>query len=117
MADTICGLWVAEDGRVHVSVATPGDGRAERIESFRPFAWLNDTPAEANLHGVTLERLNGEGAYDRLVHADDLGVYEAFLKEAKASVGVDASDRRFPARTVRPLGRGLHALSRGVIDG
>ncbi len=90
MADTICGLWVAEDGRVHVSVATPGDGRAERIESFRPFAWLNDTPAEANLHGVTLERLNGEGAYDRLVHADDLGVYEAFLKEAKASVGVDA---------------------------
>ena len=90
MADTICGLWVAEDGRAHVSVTTPDGGRAERIESFRPFAWLNDTPAEANLHGVTMERLNGEGAYDRLVHADDLGVFEAFLKEAKAAVGVDA---------------------------
>jgi DNA polymerase I len=90
MADTICGLWVADDGQAHVSIATPGGGRAERIESFRPFAWLNDTPAEANLHGVTMERLNGEGAYDRLAHADDLGTFEAFLKEAKAAVGVDA---------------------------
>ena len=72
-------------------MTTPDGGRAERIESFRPFAWLNDTPAEANLHGVTMERLNGEGAYDRLVHADDLGVFEAFLKEAKeAGAAIDA---------------------------
>ena len=90
MADTICGLWVAEDGRAHVSVATPEGGRVERIETFRPFAWLNDTPAETNLHGLTLEKLQGEGTFDRLVHADDLGVYEAFLKAAKLKVGVDS---------------------------
>ena len=73
-----------------MSVATPDGGRVERIESFRPFAWLNDTPADANLHSVTLERLKGEGKYDRLMHADDLGVYEAFIKQAKSAVGVDA---------------------------
>lgn len=90
MADTICGLWVADDGAVHMSVAMPDGGRAERVESFRPFAWLNDTPAEANLHSVALEKLKGEGTYDRLMHADDLGVYEAFIKQAKTAVGVDA---------------------------
>lgn len=89
MPDTICGLWVADDGAVHLSIATPGGGRAEKVESFRPFAWLNDTPADANLHGVHLEKLNGVGPYDRLVHADNLGLYEAFLKEAK-TVGVDS---------------------------
>ena len=90
MADTICGLWVAEDGRAHVSVATPDGGRVERVETFRPFVWLNDTPAETNLHGLTLEKLQGEGTFDRLVHADDLGIYETFLKTAKLAVGVDA---------------------------
>ena len=90
MAETICGLWVAADGRVHVSWSTPEGGRVERIESFRPFAWLNDTPADVNLHGLTLERLKGEGTYDRLVHADDLATFEAFVKQAKLTVGVDA---------------------------
>jgi DNA polymerase elongation subunit (family B) len=90
MADTICGLWVADDGRAHVSVVTPDGGRVERIETFRPFAWLNDTPAETNLHGLALEKLQGEGTFDRLVHADDLAVYEAFIKVAKLKVGVDA---------------------------
>jgi DNA polymerase elongation subunit (family B) len=89
MADTICGLWVADDGGVHVSLATPDGGRAEKIEAFKPFAWLNDTPAGANLHGVLLEKLKGEGPYDRLVHADSLGIYDEFLKQAK-TVGVDA---------------------------
>jgi len=89
MAETICGLWVAADGRVHVSWSTPDGGRVERVESFRPFAWLNDTPADANLHGLTLEKLKGEGTYDRLVHADDLAAFEAFVKEAKLTVGVD----------------------------
>jgi len=90
MADTLCGLWVADDGRVHLTVATPDGGRAERLASFRPFAWLNDTPPDANLHGLSIERLKGNGPYDRLVHADDLGVFEAFMKQARDAVGVDA---------------------------
>ena len=90
MADSICGLWVADDGRVHVSIALPDGGREERVESFRPFAWLNDTPTDANLHALNLERLNGPGPYDRLVHAEDLASYDAFIREARGKVGVDA---------------------------
>ena len=89
MADTICGLWIAEDGQAHLTMATPDGGRVERTKSFRPFAWLNDTPPETNLHGLKIERLAGEGPYDRLVHADDLGTFDAFLKQAKERVGVD----------------------------
>jgi DNA polymerase elongation subunit (family B) len=90
MADTICGLWIAEDGRAHLTVATPDGGRVERTETFRPFAWLNDTPPETNLHGLKIERLAGEGPYDRLVHADDLATYDTFLKQAKEKVGIDS---------------------------
>ncbi len=90
MPDAICGLWIADDGQAHLTVATPDGGRTDRVDRFRPFAWLNDTPAAANLHLVTLERLNGEGTFDRLVHADSLAAYDAFLKEARTSVTVDA---------------------------
>jgi len=90
MTGSLCGVWVDDAGCVHTTVATPGGGREERTESFRPFAWLNDTPPEANLHGLALERLQGQGPFDRLVQADDLGTYDAFLKQAKATVNVDA---------------------------
>jgi len=90
MADTLCGLWIADDGRVHVTVATPDGGRVERIDSFRPFAWLNDTPPDTNLQGLKLEKLEGTGPYDRLVHADDLGTYDEFIRQAKIKVGVDS---------------------------
>ncbi len=90
MADAICGLWVADDGRAHLTVATPDGGRTERTDSFRPFAWLNDTPAAANLHAVAIERLAGNGPFDRLIHADNLAAYEAFLKEARDAVTIDS---------------------------
>jgi DNA polymerase elongation subunit (family B) len=86
---TLCGVWVDEAGRVHTSVATPEGGREERLESFRPFAWLTDTPPDANLHGLTLERLQGTAPYDRLVHAESLGVFDAFIKTAKDAGNVD----------------------------
>lgn len=91
MSGSLCGVWVDETGRVHTTVATPSGGRETRLETFRPFAWLNDTPPNANLHGLTLERLQGQGAFDRLVHADNLGIYKTFLKEAKGAMdGIDA---------------------------
>ncbi len=90
MAPTICGLWVSGEGRAHLTVATAAGGREERTEGFRPFAWLNDTPPAANLHGLTLERLAGPGAFDRLVHAEDLATFEAFLPVARAAVAVEA---------------------------
>ena len=62
MTGSLCGVWVDETGRVHTTVATAQGGRETREESFRPFAWVNDTPPDTNLHGLTLERLEGPGA-------------------------------------------------------
>ena len=87
---SLCGIWVDPSGKVHTTVATPDGGRENRTEHFRPFAWLSNTPADANLHSVTIERLQGEGPFDRMVHADDIEVYDAFVKEARQSVGVDS---------------------------
>ena len=93
MDETLCGVWVDDDGRVHLSVATADGGRLERTETLRPFAWLSgQTPAMPT--GVAIEELRGEGPFSRLVHGETLAIYEAFLKEAKDTCGVDA---------VRPL--------------
>lgn len=86
----LCGLWIADDGRAHVSVARADGGREERVESFRPFAWLNDTPAGLSLPGVSIEKLSGPGPFDRLLLAESMDVYESFLKQAKETVGVDS---------------------------
>ena len=90
MTGSLCGVWVDETGRVFTTIATPDGGREERVDVLRPFAWLNDTPPEANLQGLTLERLQGQGSFDRLVHADNLGHFETFTKEARqTSIGID----------------------------
>ncbi len=89
MTGSLCGVWVDETGSVHTSVATAEGGREERSEKFRPFAWLTDTPADANLHGLTLERLNGEAPFDRLVHAESLGRFDEFVKSMKGEGGAD----------------------------
>ncbi|MSU51721.1 MAG: DNA polymerase [Opitutus sp.] len=90
MTGSLCGVWVDETGRVFTTIATADGSREERVDVLRPFAWLNDTPPDANLHGLTLERLQGQGSFDRLVHADDLGHFETFTKEARqTSIGVD----------------------------
>ena len=112
MSGSLCGVWVDETGRVHTTVTTPDGGRETKEESFRPFAWLNDTPPNANLHGIALERLQGPGPFDRLVHADNLGLYETFLKEAKAAMdGIDSIrplESQFLLQHRQRLYRGLH---------
>lgn len=91
MTGSLCGVWVDDDGRVHTTVSTDGGGRETRIESFRPFAWLNDTPPEGLLQGVTLEMLAGSGPFNRLAHADTLAAFETFAKDVRAGpTGFDA---------------------------
>jgi DNA polymerase I len=90
MTGSLCGVWVDGEGGVHTSVVTAGGGREERKQTFRPFAWLNDTPPDVNLVGVTIERLQGQGPFDRLMQADDLGTYDAFVRQAKETTNVDA---------------------------
>lgn len=91
MAGSFCGLWVDEEGRVHVCVATAEGGREERIEPFRPFVWLPPaTESEPAYAGLTVEPLAGAGVYTRLAHAANLADYEAGLKQAREARGVDA---------------------------
>jgi DNA polymerase I len=95
MAGSLCGVWVDDAGRVHTTVDTTDGGREDRVETLRPFAWLNDTPPEANLVGITLERLAGTGPYDRLVHGESREAFDQFLQSARGlAIGVD---------TIRPL--------------
>lgn len=93
--DPICGLWIDDDGHVHLALARPDGSRSEVRETFRPFAWLTaEPPAEATAAGATVERLAGSGAFPYLVHADTLATFEGFVAAAKDAVGIDA---------VRPL--------------
>jgi DNA polymerase elongation subunit (family B) len=86
MSETLCGLWIGDDGRAHVSLATPDGGRTERVEEFKPFAWLG---AETAYEGIAVERLKGEGAFAWLAHAESLAVFEVFFKDTREGALID----------------------------
>jgi DNA polymerase elongation subunit (family B) len=90
MNGTLCGVWVDDAGRVHTTVELPDGRREERADTLRPFAWLNDTPADAHLNGLTLERLAGDGPYDRLVHAENRTSFDEFGVQVRSgAIGID----------------------------
>ncbi|HEY0862587.1 MAG TPA: DNA polymerase domain-containing protein [Lacunisphaera sp.] len=85
-ADTLVGLWIDDAGKVHGAYATPTGGREERTEDFKPFAWLGaETPHE----GITFERLQGEGMFNRLAHAGSLAAFEVFFKAVREGAAID----------------------------
>lgn len=90
VAGSLCGVWIDGEGRVRTTVATAEGGREDKIESFRPFAWLAGSTIDPGLPGLTVEPLRGEGAFGYLVHADTLEAYDAFLQRARDSGGTDA---------------------------
>lgn len=91
MAESLAGVWVDEAGRVHTTIATEAGGREERIAALRPFAWLGPGSEKAALpEGVAAEGLKGEGPFNRLAQADDLGVFNAFMRTARDGANVDA---------------------------
>src|SRR4051812_2961898 len=87
--ETLCGLWVDSDGRVHLSVANQSGGREERVESFRPFAWLPPEPAAPPPEGIEISPLTGEGAFTRMVHAENLETFDRYLAQIRETTGVD----------------------------
>ena len=89
-AGSLCGVWIDGDGRVHTTVATAAGAREDRIEAFRPFAWLAGSAADTGSSGLQVEALKGEGPFGWLVHADTLDAYDAFLQKARDSGGTDA---------------------------
>lgn len=86
MISPLCGLWIGDDGRVHLGTATPDGDRTERTEQFRPFAWLG---AETKHEGVAYERLTGEGVFHWLAQAESLAVFETFFKEVREGAAID----------------------------
>ena len=92
-AESFCGVWVDDDGLVHLCIAGADGSRSTRTETLRPFAWLNNA-LTVTTEGVTIESLKGEGPFNWLAHADTLAVFDAFLKVARDTGGVDV---------VRPL--------------
>ncbi|MES2692056.1 MAG: DNA polymerase domain-containing protein, partial [Verrucomicrobiota bacterium] len=90
MAGSLCGVWIDDAGAVHTTVETETGGREDRVETLRPFAWLNASPDPALLVGLTLEELKGEGPFNRLVHAESMAAFEAFARAEKPGVGMDS---------------------------
>ena len=87
---SLCGLWVEEADRVHVTVATADGGREHRIEAFRPFSWLGDVPVEEPVAGVTVEELKGEGPFRWLARAATVAACEGFTQMVKQTEPVDS---------------------------
>ncbi|MBA4137659.1 MAG: DNA polymerase [Opitutus sp.] len=85
-SDSLCGLWIDETGRAHVSRATADGGRREQIEEFRPFAW---TGLAGEFPGVMFESLPGEGAFKWLAHADSLAAFTEFVKTMREGGTID----------------------------
>ncbi|MEI6107774.1 MAG: 3'-5' exonuclease, partial [Opitutae bacterium] len=86
MSEPLCGLWIGDDGRAHVAVATPDGGRRERVEPFRPFAWLGAASVRDDVH---CERLQGEGAFTWLAHTESLATFEEFFKDTREGALID----------------------------
>jgi DNA polymerase I len=90
MPGSLCGVWVDEQGSIHTTIETEGGGRETRVETLRPFAWLSGSPDPAVMSELTLEPLQGEGPFNRLVHAERLAVFNAFARADKGAVNLDA---------------------------
>jgi DNA polymerase elongation subunit (family B) len=86
MPDTLCGLWIDDAGKAHVSVATPDGGRIERIENFRPFAWVGEG---GTLPSIEFERLRGEGAFPWLAHGEELARFDDFFRATREGAPID----------------------------
>ena len=120
MSESLCGVWMDDAGVVHLALAAVDGSRTTRTESLRPFAWLNEQVSAA-IEGVSIETLKGEGPFNRLAHAESLEAFEAFVKLAKESGGVDAvrpMESQFLLQKRERLFRdlGFHELRRCQLD-
>lgn len=86
MPETLCGLWIDDAGKAHVSIATPDGGRAERVDAFRPFAWVAEG---ASVPEISFERLQGEGAFTWLAHAEELSRFDDFFRATREGAPID----------------------------
>jgi DNA polymerase, archaea type len=108
MDGTLCGVWIDDEGRARVSVATPDGGRREETMPFEPFAWLGANPFDGPVAGVRTEELKGDAALRVIARASSLEAFDGFVKTARESVAVDA---------IRPLESQFLLQQRGRLFG
>jgi len=89
MTDSICGVWIDDEGRAHVARSGADGKRREETAEFRPFLWLSEKPPDEAISGMTFEELAGDGPLALLGHADSLENFKGFLKAAKQSGWTD----------------------------
>jgi DNA polymerase, archaea type len=85
----LCGVWIDDAGRAHLAVSTPDGGREERLDAFRPFAWVGDPAVAGGVAGLEIEELKGAGVFRWLAQASDRAAYEEFVREAPDGAAVD----------------------------
>lgn len=86
-ADILCGLWIDDEGRAHVSRTTSDGGRLESVETFRPFAWTGEA---VSFPQIELEELKGDGAFRWLAHADSLPAFDDYFRAVREGGTIDA---------------------------
>ncbi len=89
MSDSICGVWIDNEGWAHVSRRNAAGENREETADFRPFLWLSENPLDEEISGITLEELKGDGPLALLAHADSLEAFKGFQKVAKQSGWTD----------------------------
>ena len=91
MAESLCGVWVDDGGRVHTVVAKADGTRATGVETLRPFVWLQ-AMVTAETPSVAIEPLKGEGVFNRLAHAETLHTVkpkaEVIVPEYKQAISI-----------------------------
>jgi DNA polymerase elongation subunit (family B) len=115
----VCGVWIDEQGRAHVALATEEGGRTEAITEFRPFAWLAEAPEQLPPH-ATVEALAGAGVFTQLLHTHGVPALDVFLKKV-GSAGYDVLrpvESQFLLQKRRRMYDGLrfHDLRRCQLD-
>lgn len=116
-----CGVWVDIRGEAHVSVATAAGHREERIESFRPFAWLEEEAMPEAFADVQVEPLAGGSTFTRLAHAETVDIFQSFVAKARDEGGLDVirplENQFLLQRRKRLYGDlGFHQLKRCQLD-
>lgn len=84
--ESLCGLWIGDDGRAHLCWGGAEGARREDSAEFSPFAWLGGDQSPV---GVRVEPLHGEGPFHRLVQADSVEAFDAFFKGVGEGTPVD----------------------------
>lgn len=89
VSESLCGVWISPEGEAHLSWVNASGDRREEVQDFSSFVWARSGIAWESEAGFELERLSGDGEYDRLLRFQSLEAYQAVVKERGRSGAID----------------------------